>query len=68
MEKLNFGYSLKNMPRFNEKSYKLHLLEKIEMFIKKCFVELSFYKKQRKTTENDKQSFSYGLISSRSPP
>ena len=44
MEKLNFGYSLKTIPTPDEKSYKLRLLEKIEIFIKKCVGELSFYK------------------------
>ena len=30
MEKLNFGYSLKNIPTPNERAYKLKLMEKIE--------------------------------------
>ena len=33
MEKLNFGYSLKNIPTSDEKSYKLCLLENINKFI-----------------------------------
>ena len=50
MEKLNFGCSLKNMPKSDEKSYKLHLLEKIEVFIKKT----SFITSNKKATEDEK--------------
>ena len=31
MEKLNFGYSIKNLPTPNEKTYRLHLLEKTKV-------------------------------------
>lgn len=34
MEKLNLGYSQKNTPTPNEKTYKLTLTEKIKLFIK----------------------------------
>ena len=42
MEKLIFSYSLKNIPTADEKSYKLRLLEKIDIIIKKCVGEPSF--------------------------
>ena len=35
MEKVNFGYSMKNIPIPDEKMYKLQLTEKVENFIKK---------------------------------
>ena len=35
MEKVNFGYSMKNIPIPNEKGYKLELIQKVEDFIKK---------------------------------
>ena len=69
MEKLNFGYSLKNIPTPDEKSYKLRLLEKIETFIKKMrWRVLFFINNNKKATEDYKEGFSYGLKSGRSPP
>ena len=35
MEKVNFGYSVKNIPIPDENSYKLQLIQKVEGFIKK---------------------------------
>ena len=60
MEKLNFSYSLKNIPTPHEDSYKKRLLEKIDIFIKKLRWRASylFYKQQQKATEDDKQGFS----------
>ena len=58
METLNFGYSLKNIPTRDEKSYKLCLLEKIEVFIKrkKMLWRVIFYiNNNKKVTEDDKQ-------------
>ena len=52
METLNFGYSLKNIPTRDEKSYKLCLLEKIEVFIKKkkdALESYLLYKQQQKS-------------------
>ena len=62
MEKLNFGYSLKNIPTPDEKSYKLRFLEKVEIFIKKMrWRVLFFINNNKKATEDDKEGFSYGL-------
>ena len=67
MEKLNFGYSLKNITT-DEKSYKLRLLEKIEIFMKKIrWRAIVFINNNKKATEDHKQDFSYGLKSGRSP-
>ena len=67
MEKLNLGYSLKNIPTPDKISYKLRLLEKIEIFIKKMRWRAIFFINNKKATE-DYKGFSYGLKSGRSPP
>ena len=59
MEALNFGYSLKNIPTRDEKSYKLWLLEKIEVFIKK---------QKQKSYGRWQTGFNYGLRSGKSSP
>ena len=62
MEKLNFGYSLKNIRTPDEKSYKLRLLGKIEIFIKKMrWRAIFFIRNNKKATEDYKEGFSYGL-------
>ena len=68
MEKLNFGYSLKNIPTPDEKSYKLRLLEKIEISKKMRWKAVFFINNNKKATDDYKQGFSYGLKSGRSPP
>ena len=69
MGKLNFGYSLKNIPTPDEKRYKLLLLEKIKVFSKKMRRRGIFYiNNNKKAPEDDKQSFIYVLKIGRSPP
>ena len=69
MEKLNLGYSLKNIPTPDKISYKLRLLEKIEIFIKKMrWRAVFFINNNKKATEDYKEAFGYGLKSGRSPP
>ena len=68
MEKLNFAYSLNNIPTADKKSYKLHLLEKIKIFIKTCQRGIFFINNNKKATEDYKQGFSNGLKSGRSSP
>ena len=65
MKKLNFGYSLMNIPTPDAKSYKLWFLEKIKIFIKKMQWGAI---NNKKATKDHKQGFSYGLKSGRSPP
>ena len=68
MEKLNFGYSLKNIPTPDEKSYKLRLLEKINKFIKQMrWRAIFFIINNKKATEDYKEGFTYGLKSGKSP-
>ena len=43
MEKINFGYSVKNIPLNNERNYKLRLIEKIEAVIKRIRWKATFY-------------------------
>ena len=53
MAKFNFVYSLKNIPTSDEKSYKLGLLEKIEIFIKKMrWRAIFFINNNKKATED----------------
>ena len=69
MEKLNFSYSLKNIPIPDEKSCKLRLSEKIKIFIQKMRWRATFFiNNNKKATEDYKQGFSYDLTSGRSPP
>ena len=43
MEKLNLAYSTKNIPIPTERNYKLQLIEKTELFIKKVRWKAIFY-------------------------
>ena len=46
MEKINFNYSLKNIPTPTKASYQLMLMEKIESFIKRMHWKAHFYLKK----------------------
>ena len=68
MKKLSFGYSLKNIPTSNEKSYKLRHLEKINIFINKMrWRTIYFINKNKKATEEVKQGLSCSFKNGRSP-
>ena len=43
MEKINFGYSAKNIPLTNERNYKLQLIKKIEALSKRVRWKATFY-------------------------
>ena len=51
MEKVNFGYLMKNIPVPDEKSYKLQLMQKVEDFIKKISWKAIFFMKGGNQTE-----------------
>ena len=69
MQKLNFGYSLKNITTPDQKSYKLRLLEKVEIFIKKMHWRAIFFiSNNKKATDDYKEGFNYGFKSRRRPP
>ena len=66
MEKVNFGYSLKNIPAPNERTYKLQLIEKIELFIKKLRWKAVFFINSSKETGESRASGSvYDLTSNK---
>ena len=44
MERVNFGYSVKNIPTTSERTYKLKLIESIEAVIKRIRWEKLFFK------------------------
>ena len=43
MEKLSFGYSLKNIPLLDKRSYQLKLIEKIESVLKRMHWKAHFF-------------------------
>ena len=63
MEKINFEYSTKNIPIPSERSYKLKLVEKIEMVVKKMR-----WKALCINNKNEKVKNTYGLKSFNCPP
>ena len=65
MDKFNFGYSTNNTPITTERQYKLTLVEKIEVVIKRMRWK-AFYFEQNDTCNNSKNIY-YGLISDKTP-
>ena len=51
MEEVKFGYSMKNIPVPDEKSYKLQLIKRVEDFIKKIRWKAIFFMKGRNQIE-----------------
>ena len=69
MEKVNFDYSLKNISTPNESTYKLELIEKIELFIMKLRWKAIFViNNSKETTESCASGSVYGLKSNKCPP
>ena len=70
MEKVDFDYSMKNIPIPDEKSYKLQLMQKAEGFIKKIRWKAIFFMKGGNQTEPTayKTGFTFGLNSTKCPP
>ena len=69
MEKVNFGYSLKNIPTPNERPYKLQLIEKVELFIKKLrWKAILFINNSKEITELCESDSVYGLKSNKCFP
>ena len=66
MEKLVFKYSYKNIPTPLERTYKLHLLDKIEQAIKRMRWKAYFYLKGNEG--NSHQNETYGMRSMECPP
>ena len=64
MEKINFGYSMKNIGIPQKKTYLLQLIEKIEMVIKRMRWKVSCNGKKE---ANSIKTEWYGLKSSKTP-
>ena len=64
MEKLKFKYSTKNIPLPSEISYKLQLIENIEMVIKQIRWK-AIFQNTKKEKNNQRR---YGLCSFKIPP
>ena len=62
MERVNFGYSVKNIPLPNERAYKLQLIVKIEAVIKRMRWKANFYDPKNATTESQRAKIeTFGL-------
>ena len=70
MEKLHFNYSYKNIPIPSERNYKLQLMEKIELVIKRMRWKTHFYNEKKDVKENKTHTIPevYGLKSLICPP
>ena len=69
MEKVNFSYLVKNIAAPNERTSKLQLIEKIELFIKKLRWKAIFFINNSKETNESLASGSvYGLKSNKCLP
>ena len=66
MERINLGYSVKNIPIGNERGYKLQLLESVETLIKKMRWKAIFYNSPYDQNLDKKES--YGLKTPYCPP
>ena len=70
MKKVNFGYSINNIPIPDEKSYQLQLIQKVEDFIKKIrWKSILFMKDENQTQpKTHKTGFTFGLSGTKCPP
>ena len=55
MEKLQLDYSYKNIPIPTERNYKLQLMDKIELVIKRMRWKAHFYNEKKDVKENETQ-------------
>ena len=67
MERFKFGYSLKNIPIPSERNYKMMLMEKIELVIKKMRWKVIYSNEDQRGNENNER-IQYGLKSPYCPP
>ena len=65
MEKINFNYSLKNIPTPSRSSYQLKLIDKIESVIKRMRWKAFFFLKDNNSNETARETF--GFKSKRHP-
>ena len=69
MERVNLSYSTKNIPLGNERSYKVHLIEKVEAVIKRMRWKATFFQENRKNENNEEnpRPENYGLKTANCP-
>ena len=65
MEKVNFGYSLKNIPVPPSKSYMKILISKVESLLRRMRWKAHFYDKEPQTETTD--NFNYGFKTEKAP-
>ena len=66
MEKVNLGYSTKNIPFPSERNYRTKLIEQIEAFLKRMRWKAIFYNIQN-GEEQEKIPQNYGLKTTKCP-
>ena len=68
MEKVNFGYSIKNIPIPSERTYLLQLMEKVEMVITRMrWKAIHFNNNDSRDNNKEENTEWYGLKSLYSP-
>ena len=67
MEKFSFGYSIKNIAIPSERAYKMQLMEKVELVIKRMRWKFIFANAD-KEQDHPKERHTHGLKTSRCPP
>ena len=67
MEKINLGYSIKNIPIPNERTYLLQLVEKIEAVIKRMRWKAAFFISEENNDDEQPKVQRYGLKSETTP-
>ena len=68
MEKINFNYSLKNIPLPNKNTYILTLIDKVEAVIKRMRWKLFWYYNDSNNDEPVAQNGKFGFKSKNTPP
>ena len=59
MEKINFNYSLKNIPTPSRSSYQLKLIDKNESVIKRMRWKAFFFLKDNNSNETERETFAF---------
>ena len=66
MGRVNFNYSLKNIPLPNKDTCRKNLIQKVESFIKRIRWKAFFFERQCK--HNDQTTANFGFKSVKTPP
>ena len=67
LEKVNLGYSTKNIPLASNKSYKIKLIEKTEALIKRMRWKAIFFLSSSEEEDEEEKPETYGLPTKKSP-